>query len=75
MTDDCELCGKSIRKSHKLVEEIMVIDDKAVTFEFHYACKKGIDWYLELKELCRKNKRTKKPLKSQKKLSEDENDG
>ena len=71
MTALCELCNKPLRKSHKSTEELMVIDGQAVTFIFHDACKKGIDWYVEMKSLARKGKRGKRPLKSQSTLKGD----
>ena len=68
MTDVCDICGKPIRKKDKPVEEMMVVEGTAVHFTMHEACNKGLEWYLELKRLCKKGKRSKRPLRGQKKL-------
>ena len=71
-TDNCDLCGRAFKKKDKPIKEMMVVEGTAVHFTMHETCKNGLDWYLQMYTLARKNKRAKKPLKNQSKLEEEE---
>ena len=73
MTDDnCDLCDRPFRKRDKVIEEMLIVEGTAVHFAFHEGCKKGLDWYDEMRGLAVKNRRRehRRPLKSQSVLKE-----